>query len=47
MKFSQAAMNCSKKRPGARVIQAAVFDAERYQTILQLKGASAPVEIAL
>ena len=35
------------KRLGARVIQAAVFNAERYQTILQLKGVSIPVEIEL
>jgi hypothetical protein len=35
------------KRPGARVIEAALFDAQRYRTILQLKGASSPVEIAL
>lgn len=34
-------------RAGARRIEAAVFDAERYRTILQLKGASAPVEIEL
>ena len=35
------------KRPGARAIQAAVFDAQRYRTMLQLKGASSPVEIEL
>lgn len=35
------------KRGGARLIEAALFDAERYRTILQLKGASAPVEIEL
>lgn len=35
------------KRPGARVIEAALFDAQRYRTILQLKGASSPVEIEL
>ena len=35
------------ERAGARRIEAAVFDAERYRTILQLKGASAPMEIAL
>ena len=35
------------KRPGARLIEAAIFDAQRYRTILQLKGASSPVEIEL
>ena len=35
------------KRPGALLIQTAVFDALRYQTVLQLKGASSPVEIQL
>jgi hypothetical protein len=35
------------QRPGARVIEAAAFDAPRYRTILQLKGASSPVEIEL
>jgi hypothetical protein len=35
------------KRPAARLIQTAVFDAHHYQTILQLKGASSPVEINL
>ncbi len=35
------------KRHGARVIEAALFDAQRYRTILQLKGASSPVEIEL
>lgn len=35
------------QRPGARMIEAATFDAPRYRTILQLKGASRPVEIAL
>jgi hypothetical protein len=36
-----------EKRPGARMIQSAVFDAQRYRTILQVKGASSPVEIEL
>ena len=44
---AREAVSPQDKRPGARVIQAAVFDAERYRTILKLKGASAPVEIAL
>lgn len=35
------------KRAGAKVIQSAVFDAQRYRTILQVKGASSPVEIEL
>jgi hypothetical protein len=36
-----------EKRPNAQRIQTAVFDANRYQTVLQLKGAASPVEIKL
>jgi|ERR1035437_3079594 hypothetical protein len=43
----QEALSSQEKRPGARVIQTAVFDAQRYRTILQLKGSSVPVEIEL
>lgn len=35
------------KRHGTLLIQTAVFDIYKYQTILQLKGASSPVEINL
>jgi hypothetical protein len=35
------------KSTGALLIQTAVFDAQRYRTILQLKGAISPVEIQL
>jgi len=34
-------------RPGALLIKAAFFDKQQYQTVLQLQGASSPVEIAL
>ena len=44
---AREAVAVQDKRAGARRIEAAAFDAERYRTILQLKGASAPVEIAL
>lgn len=43
----QAVASPQEKRPGARVIQSAVFDAQRYRTILQVKGVSSPVEIEL
>jgi hypothetical protein len=33
-----------QKRQGARLIQTAVFEAQRYRTILQLKGTPVPVE---
>ena len=36
-----------EKRQSTKVIQAAYFDVQRYRTILQLKGASSPVEIEL
>lgn len=35
------------RRPGGRVIESAAFDAQRYRTILQLKGLNSPVEIEL
>lgn len=35
------------KRPGARTIQTAVFDAQSHRTILQLEGTEVPVEIEL
>ena len=35
------------KRTGTRVIQTAVFDAQRHRTILQLEGTDVPVEIEL
>ena len=35
------------KRPGARTIQAAVFDAQSHRTILKLEGTEVPVEIEL
>ena len=41
------ALSPKEKRPQARVIQTALFDAQRYRTILQLKGSSVPVEIEL
>jgi len=44
---AQEVVSLQDKRAGARVIEAAVFDAQRYRTILQLKGASSPVEIEL
>ena len=44
---AREAVAVQDKRAGARRIEAAAFDARRYRTILQLKGASAPVEIAL
>ena len=34
-------------RSDARVIQTAVFDAQRHRTILQLEGVDVPVEIEL
>lgn len=34
-------------RSGALLIKAAFFDEQQYQTVLQLQGASSPVEIAL
>lgn len=43
----QEVVSLREKRAGAQVIEAAVFDAQRYRTILQLKGASSPVEIEL
>jgi len=36
-----------QKRKSARMIQTAVFDTQRYRTILQLKGTPVPVEIDL
>jgi len=44
---AQEAVPAHDKRPVSQLIQTAVFDAQRYQTILQLKGASSPVEINL
>lgn len=44
---AQEVVSLQDKRPGARVIEAAAFDAQRYRTMLQLKGASSPVEIEL
>ncbi|MCW2314407.1 DUF4160 domain-containing protein [Rhodoferax antarcticus] len=44
---TQEVVSPQDKRPGALLIQTAVFDALRYQTVLQLKGASSPVEIQL
>ena len=37
----------AQKRQGARMIQTAVFDTQRYRTLLQLKGTPVPVEIDL
>lgn len=36
-----------ERRPDAQAIQSAVFDTQLYRTILQVKGASRPVEIEL
>lgn len=36
-----------EKRLSAKVVQTAHFDVPRYRTVLQLKGASSPVEIEL
>lgn len=44
---AQEVVSPQDKRLGAFLIQTAVFDALRYQTVLQLKGASSPVEIQL
>ncbi len=35
------------KRPGVFLIQTAIFDAQNYKTVLQLKGVNSPVEIEL
>ena len=43
----QEVVSGQEKRAGARLIQTAVFDAQRNRTILQLKGVSPPVEIEL
>jgi hypothetical protein len=44
---AQEAVAPQVKRVGARVIQTAVFDVQRYRTILNLKGNSVPLEIEL
>lgn len=44
---TQEVASPQERRPAAGVIQSAVFDAQRYRTILQVKGASRPVEIEL
>ena len=44
---AQEVVSGQEKRAGARLIQTAVFDAQRYRTILQLKGVSPAVEIEL
>lgn len=43
----QEVVSPQDKRPGALLIQTAAFDTLSYQTVLQLKGASSPVEIQL
>lgn len=44
---TQEVASPQERRPAAGVIQSAVFDVQRYRTILQVKGASSPVEIEL
>ena len=44
---TQEVVSPQEKRQGASLIHTAVFDALRYQTVLQLKGAKSPVEIQL
>lgn len=44
---AQEVVSPQDKRPAAQLIQAAVFDEQRYLTILKLKGAISPVEIEL
>ena len=44
---TQEVIASPEKQQSTKVIQAAHFDAPRYRTILQLKGASSPVEIEL
>lgn len=44
---TQEVVSPQDRRPGARLIQTAVFDDRRYQTVLQLQGADSPVEITL
>jgi len=44
---AQEVVSPQERRPTTRVIQTAVFDAQRYRTILQLKGNRVPVEIEL
>ncbi len=44
---AQEVVSSKERRSSAVHIQTAVFDAKRYQTIFQLKGASCPVEIQL
>ena len=44
---AQEVISQKDERPGTFLIQTAIFDALRYQTVLQLKGVSSPVEIQL
>lgn len=44
---SKEVVSPKDKRQGATLIQTAIFDDLRYQTVLQLKGANSPVEIPL